>query len=589
MLDTRVQQHIQEPQLGALQQESRFDTAASLLLQSVDTLGREIQLQGDSSEATSYIQVETTVVPDTGGRKDRVKTSYSIDQNGQEIISSLCDALDVSQLQTREEYEYLTVLLRELSRLLKSNLIDSDLHTQKIQKEWIKRATDGVRLRALSTLKKAEKSKLAKSDDHIQAETIKAEILRTSMLTLDGSESKWRDYSAELSFYYASHKAQNHPSEPDYQAKNAELRRIISIARNFGFQEHCAAMQKKTTPEPQKPLIGSVLRNHTKLRDVAVGAGLAVVGGLMISEATKDMAAAQEVESMYTEDAQNAQATLEAHADSEDEKPLHIPGMMSAQEHRNAPRIDYRTPGEVNISFNGKPLMRKNSNGSIEDGVTYLTSSDLEMPEILPAGQSLRINTRENIPIHIHHSILKNVPEIFNALVEIVREDRNGDGQYDDDPERLIGGRMDLGKDGVEESYVVVSAEIVDAWKTENGNPRTITTSDMLSIDSLAKVRLMNILGLEVHDTCYSFKSRLGENGKYMLVTDKNLIIGAVRVHPTQIQQPLRPHIQMARQEIQADIQEGKLSKLKRLLKPVDNARQWAAVRAQKRSKQTAN
>jgi hypothetical protein len=111
----------------------------------------------------------------------------------------------------------------------------------------------------------------------------------------------------------------------------------------------------------------------------------------------------------------------------------------------------------------------------------------------------------------------------------------------------------------------------------------------MLSISSLAKVRLMNILGLEVHDTCYSFKSRLGENGKYMLVTDKNLIAGSVRVHPTQIQQPLRPQIQMARQEIQADIQESKLSKLKKFLKPVNNARQWAAVRAQKRLKQSAN
>jgi len=579
MLDKHIQPHTQEPQIEALQQESRLDDAATLLLQSVDALGRDIAAQ--SYDDTQYLTVETEISSPDVDNISRKRTFYSVDQQGREIISTLCDALNVAQVSSREEYEAIVAELKMLSSTLKANLAPADAQTHKIQKEWIKRALDGVRLRALSSLKKAEKSRLVTSPDHILAQSIKAEILSSSFLTLDGSELSWMRYSEELSHYYTYQKKQNESrldqSDLDFQAQlkalNTESRRIISIARNFGFQEHCAAMQKKAAIEPQK----SIKENFTKLSlspqmlKTATGLALTAAGVVTMAQSLRETVSAQEITAEYTQDTHTAIATRE---------------VESIPDHVTFPHIEYSAPGEVHIKLDGKTLTRNTKQGKQEDGVEYVTSGDTNLLEVLPTGKSLRIDTRENIPLTIQHSILNGIGEIYHEVIEIVRKDEDGNAKPDDDPQRLIDHHMTITKDSVDEEYVIASAEIVDARTIDNGVDRALTTSEMLSVKSIMKLRRQRLESgmLEVHASCYSFETVVDQNGRKTIRTDKYLILGLVRVSPQQKHHPVSPRIQMALQDVRQDLQQG-ISKIKRLLKPVNNARQWAEARAARRLK----
>lgn len=578
MLDKHIQPHRQEPQIGVPQQESRLDDAATLLLQSVDALGRDMAAQ--SYEDTQYLTVQTEISSADDTNISRKRTFYSIDQQGREIISTLCDALNVAQISSREEYEAIVAELKMLSSTLKANLAPADAQTHKVQKEWIKRALDGVRLRALSSLKKAEKFRLDTSPDHILAQSIKAQILSSSFLILDGSESSWMRYSEELSHYYAYQKKQNESqldqSDPNFQeqlkALNTESRRIVSIARNFGFQEHCAAMQKNASIEPQK----SDRINFTKLPlspqmlKTATGLALTAAGVATLAQSLRETVSAQEITAEYTQDTHTAIATRE---------------VESTPNHVSYPHIDYSAPGEVHLKLDGKKLTRTTRQGQTVDGVEYMTSGDTELIKVLPTGKSLRIDTREHIPLTIQHSILNGIGEIYHEVVEIVRKDEDGNAKPDDDPQRLLGHHMTITKDSVDEEYVIASAEIVDARTIDHGVDRALTTSEMLSVESIMKLRRQRLESgmLEVHASCYSFETIVDQNGRKTIRTDKYLILGLVRVSPQQ-KHPVSPRIQMALQDVRQDLQQG-ISKIKKLLKPVNDARQWAEARAARRLK----
>ena len=87
-------------------------------------------MAAQSYEDTQYLTVQTEISLPDDTNISRKRTFYSIDQQGREIISTLCDALNAAQISSREEYEAIVAELKMLSSTLKANL----LHLQMLKR-----------------------------------------------------------------------------------------------------------------------------------------------------------------------------------------------------------------------------------------------------------------------------------------------------------------------------------------------------------------------------------------------------------------------------------------------------------------------
>ena len=600
--------------------------AQSLLIDSVNHIGATVPFQPQhegNHDANPYV-IGQEKTRRTGKKRGSRYTAYTLNEEGSHIVDTLAQAVSISEVKTQGDYDRVVTQLRSISHDLIAQLsTDVGDTAYQMQKLWIKRATETVRLRGLNNLKQAQKQKESKSLARIQAEYTRNALLTSLKIELDGSEESWNAYSLALSALYQRgknlHARECDNAQPHLvqrrKEKDTELRSLISRARNLGYREHMLKAgqstvqpvlepQVTTSPQQVEPTSAQRRINETakrvrqeRLRLAATG--LALIAAMAAVTVIGNAVEAQE--EMYTDDVELVGASLAPEVlasiamtpsvepsvtptatveptvtpvlsrryftDEETHNAIErVPAVEIGEDapvYREVPKvggeqkpatvekgsqsgIDYSTPGEVIIDIEGLgPLTRMGSDGK-EHGAQYIVSDDVNLPKSLQSGQSLYIKTREDVPIHIHHSLVGKVAEIAHKLLELVRFDEDKDGEFDNEPKRLVGRNVDISKGGVHEKYIIAAAEIIDArQKDAQGNfmHSTITTADMLNTPSI-KALIDAGYGVEVHNTCYRFDFYLNSEGVKVWFTDKYLIMAFVKAYIAPPQNRVRPPIQ---------------------------------------------
>lgn len=644
--------------------DSELTDALSLLQDSVDQIGATVPFQPKRArtiEAIPFLDAQTKVRR-SGKKKGTEYSSYSLNQEGNNIVDALAAAVNVSGVATKADYDKAVAQLASISQEMIAQLTSTDT-TFAVQKLWIKRATETVRLRALKSLKAAEKSTSEKPLSHIEAEYMKAGLLKSLKIELDGSDESWDAYSTALKDLYLRgkgfHANECDESQPEHvarrKAKDANLRSIISIARNFGYQEHklnkqtysalsivdSPVVEPQNVDAPTQPAVAEPSRLELRRREVTrrvrkerlqlagtVLLALSAMGAINHIGAT---ASVDKQDEFYTENVALAGASLDveqiaeigvepsvepsatstatpepsatpmrlrryfSESQSADVALMPVSGETTAQgeqyqtieplkapEKRKLAHIDYTTPGEVSIYIQGIGTLTVRGKDGQDHTARYVVADDTNLPKDLGSGISLFIkNTLRNVPIHIHHSIVGSIPEIAHALLGVVREDQDKDGQYDNAPKRLVGRKAQIAKNEakglVKEDYVIATADIIDARKKDaNGRMVGISTLDMLNVPSI-KALIDAGYTIEVHNTCYSFAFYLNSEGKKVWYTDKYLIMAFMRVNPDSDSQAGRPV-----RAIDGKDAAKKESAAKRWFKMGNDTQPWKAEMARK-------